>query len=124
MANRFNQLISTWKSTWQRWRMKDREFQRQVDFYRLHLLLSYRDRSQKGLEISPEEVDGITSRTESLAPDVRERECQSLIDAQVKKLFLALASQVLFHRNSPQPLYASLHSQVLTTNHAHIRSVE
>ena len=89
--------------SFRRWRLKDRDFQREADLYQLHLLLSYRavklakeggKNFPSAVEILSGSVDEILDRTDRLSPKVREQECTKLVDAQVKRCFLGLASQV------------------------------
>ncbi len=79
--------------------MTEREFQREVDTYRMHLLLSYRSESIKikGSALSQTiesnlkiDADSILERTSTLSQVTMAKEIQTMLDDQIKQYFRAL----------------------------------
>ncbi len=78
--------------------MTDRDFQREADTYRMHLLLSFRSESIKikgsALNQTVDDIkidtDSILERTRSLSAENMAKEIQNMIEEQVKQYFRAL----------------------------------
>jgi hypothetical protein len=85
------------RQSWRKFRLKDRDFQRQVDVYQLHLLLSYKENSvlQKS-EVLPKdsEIDPFLANSRNLTHEQREKDCGSMIHRQVKEYFVGSALKV------------------------------
>ncbi len=79
--------------------MTEREFQREADTYRMHLLLSFRSESMKlrgsaliqsadqGIKV---DADSILQRTSTLDEATMVKEIQIMLDGQIKQYFRAL----------------------------------
>jgi hypothetical protein len=85
--------------TVRRWRMTERDFQREADTYRMHLLLSFRSESikMKGSALIQTvdhdvkvDADSILERTNSLSADIMAKEIQTMLEDQIKQYFRAL----------------------------------
>ena len=77
-----------------RLRMKDREFQREIDSHRLYLLLSHRAaaiKERKSVKVDDTniriEADAILQSGEILSTNLKEKECKAMVDVQIKTYF-------------------------------------
>jgi hypothetical protein len=85
-----------------RWRMKEKDFQREIDIHRLFLLLAHRAEAIKGRNsviagdsIMNMDVDGLLERAENLSTDQKEKECKAMVDVQVKTYFKLLKVKII-----------------------------
>jgi hypothetical protein len=85
-----------------RWRMKEKDFQREIDVHRLFLLLAHRAEAIKGRNsviagdsVLNMDVDALLERAENLSTDQKEKECKAMVDVQVKTYFKLLKVKII-----------------------------